>query len=178
MQQADRANDFLTAVEAAERLGVSDTAVRKWIASGSITANKHGREWRIPLPEVERLKNESNTPEMKHKNEPNEPVNQTNRTNPSEESSLRMEQLELENQHLRREKDAAIKRAVSTENRLQTALDSIQELTRQIDHLTQLLALAQKNVAAVIEQNQLLLEDTRKKMLPFWKRILGRGKAS
>ena len=83
MQNGNGANSFMTAVEAAEQLGVSDTAVRKWIANGTIQANKHSREWRIPLSEVERLRQESNgaqphrtTPSDK----PNEQAERTHRT--------------------------------------------------------------------------------------------------
>ena len=178
MQNVDGANAFLTAVEAAQRLGVSDTAVRKWIANGSIQASKHGRGWRIPTAEVERLWKELNAPQTQNdaSNKPNESLVSTehteqHRTNESKAGSLSPSLLELENQGLRRERDAALERAVSAENRLQSALDSIQGLTEQIDHFTHLLAMSQKTTQQLSDQNQLLLEDTRKKP-SWWKRML------
>jgi hypothetical protein len=108
-------------------------------------------------------------------NEPGEQNERTesNRTNSSGESSLHLSQCEQENQYLRREKDTALERAVSAENRLQTALDSIGGLTKQIDHLTQLLAMSQKTTQQLTEQNQLLLEDHRTRKVPFWRRFFG-----
>ena len=177
MQNGNGANSFMTAVEAAEQLGVSDTAVRKWIANGTIQANKHSREWRIPLSEVERLRQESNGTQPHRTNpsdKPNEQAERTSRTNTSHDSSPNLRPLELENQHLRREGEAALQRALSAENRLQSALNSISELTEQIDHLTQLLAMSQKTIQQMTDQNQLLLEDTRKKA-PWWRRIFANG---
>jgi len=67
--------------------------------------------------------------------------------------------------------DDAKERALSAENRLQTALDSIQGLTEQIDHLTQLLAIKEKNVATLTEQLQ-LIEDLRNRS--WWPRVFRR----
>ena len=44
----------LTATEAARRLGISESAIRKRIQAGSLNAKKKGRAWRIPLEEIER----------------------------------------------------------------------------------------------------------------------------
>ena len=107
-------------------------------------------------------------------NKPNEQTERTSRTNTSHDSSPNLRPLELENQHLRREGEAALQRALSAENRLQSALNSISELTEQIDHLTQLLAMSQKTIQQMTDQNQLLLEDTRKKA-PWWRRIFANG---
>ena len=46
----------------------------------------------------------------------------------------------------------------------------------QMDHLTQLLAISQKSIQQLTDQNLLLLEDQRK--LPFWQRVFGRRQAS
>ena len=52
---------------------------------------------------------------------------------------------------------------------LQTQLETKDE---QIDHLQQLLAVSQKSIQQLAEQNHLLLEDTRKRT--WWKRIFRR----
>ena len=48
----------------------------------------------------------------------------------------------------------------------------IQEKDNQIAELHQLLAIAQKNIDRVTEQNQLLLEDMRKPQ-PIWQKLKG-----
>ncbi len=47
--------------------------------------------------------------------------------------------------------------------------DQVTEKDKQIDHLQQLLAVSQKSIQQLTEQNQLLLHDTRKRT--WWKRI-------
>jgi transposase len=46
--------------------------------------------------------------------------------------------------------------------------EQIESFSLQIEHISQLLAIAHKSVQQLSEQNQLLLEDNRK---PWWKRI-------
>ena len=76
---------------------------------------------------------------------------------------------------LRCESDETKARALSAEKRLQEALVSIGGLTEQIDHLTQLLAVSQKSIQQLTEQNQFLLEDTRQQKSSWWKRVFTRG---
>jgi len=45
-------------------------------------------------------------------------------------------------------------------------------LKEQVSHLTQLLAVSQKSIQQLTEQNQLLLADQRSR--PWWKRIFSR----
>jgi len=42
----------------ARKLGVTGRAVRKWIQSGKINAQKMGNSWVIPRSEVRRVQNE------------------------------------------------------------------------------------------------------------------------
>ena len=51
-------------------------------------------------------------------------------------------------------------------------VDEIKYLREQISHLTQLLAVSQKSIQQLAEQNQFLLEDTRRRT--WWKRIFRR----
>ncbi|MBT3327733.1 MAG: helix-turn-helix domain-containing protein [Gemmatimonadales bacterium] len=44
--------EYISATEAARRLGISDTAIRKRIKRGTISASKVGREWRISVAEL------------------------------------------------------------------------------------------------------------------------------
>jgi excisionase family DNA binding protein len=47
--------EFLNARAAAERLGVSDKTIRRWIAAGELKAIKRGRAFVIPLAALERF---------------------------------------------------------------------------------------------------------------------------
>ena len=40
--------EYITVAEAARKLGVSDRAVRQWITSGKLEAERNGRSWQIP----------------------------------------------------------------------------------------------------------------------------------
>lgn len=51
-------------------------------------------------------------------------------------------------------------------------VDEIKYLREQVNHLTQLLAVSQKSIQQLAEQNQLLLADQRSR--PWWKRIFSR----
>jgi len=156
---------FLTAMEAARRLNVSDTAVRKRIANGSLQANKHGREWQIPLAEVERLLNESTDD-----SEPNRPNPNPNGSQGSEAQS---ECAEI--QHLTElvgEKDNQVQ---SLQEQLTQCHGHIESLTRALDHAQQLHALAQKNIGALTEQlddSRQMIEDMRQRKT-VWQRLKG-----
>jgi excisionase family DNA binding protein len=44
--------DVVSANEAAQRFGLSEKTVRRWIKSGRLTADKHGRAYRVSLSEL------------------------------------------------------------------------------------------------------------------------------
>ncbi|MBT3271273.1 excisionase family DNA-binding protein [Candidatus Poribacteria bacterium] len=44
--------EYVSATEAARRLDITDTAIRKRIKRGTLAAKKVGREWRIPVTEL------------------------------------------------------------------------------------------------------------------------------
>jgi excisionase family DNA binding protein len=50
-------DDLLTVHEVAQRFGVADKTVRRWLAEGSLRGVRFGRQgqWRIPVAEVERV---------------------------------------------------------------------------------------------------------------------------
>lgn len=128
MRDATPPAETLTATDAARMLGVSDTAVRKRIASGSLRAVKVGRQWQIPASEVTRL------------TEPAEP----DRTNPNPQSSVSSDaetaRIRAESAALRRELNALTEHAFAAAKHLERALDTIDALTEQVNRLTVLLA--------------------------------------
>ena len=50
-----KAGAFLSATEAAERLGVSRQAVQQWITAGRLRAVRVGRGWIISVREAEKF---------------------------------------------------------------------------------------------------------------------------
>jgi excisionase family DNA binding protein len=54
-----RRMDFMTLVEMAESLGLKDTApLRRLCEAGKLAAIKKGRDWFVPIAEVERYRSE------------------------------------------------------------------------------------------------------------------------
>ncbi|MFI7134198.1 helix-turn-helix domain-containing protein [Nonomuraea sp. NPDC050153] len=49
----------LLSKEVAERFRVDPSTIRRWVHSGRIRGHRYGRDWRIPLSEVERLEAEA-----------------------------------------------------------------------------------------------------------------------
>lgn len=49
---------YLKVKEVAERLGVHENTVLKWLADGTLHGVRFGRLWRIPDSEVERVNGE------------------------------------------------------------------------------------------------------------------------
>jgi excisionase family DNA binding protein len=177
-------NEFLTAIQAAQMLGVSDATVRNRIADGSICAKKHGREWRIALAEVERVRQLMADEDDAF---PPKSPNETNATNEASETTERnLDGFRWEVEILRVKLEAAERENrllhSESENLRQQGLEhsqSIRALTEQIDHpdpsgqaLTQLLAMKEQNCTALTEQMK-LLEDSRQKP-SFWRRLLGK----
>lgn len=53
---------FLRTSDVAQLFGVCRTTVRRWVRSGKVKAFKVGREFRIPIPELEKLLAEFDEP--------------------------------------------------------------------------------------------------------------------
>ena len=143
--------EFVSAREAARLLGVSDTAIRKRIASGSIYATKDGSAWRIPQSEVERLLQEREprapTPNPEPRTsgcEPRtEPAN-PNVRNPVDDLIVQERgALATEVEVLRSKLTSAERQANAlrtdldrTQDQLDSALESVRSLTDEVKGLT------------------------------------------
>lgn len=44
--------EYITVAEASRKLGISDRAVRQWITSGKLEAERNGKSWRIPASAI------------------------------------------------------------------------------------------------------------------------------
>jgi excisionase family DNA binding protein len=151
---------YLSATDAACILGVSDTTVRNRIASGAIKAAKHGKAWRIPCEEIERLTEAE--PKVRHdaeelrnggEAEPKirygaEDFRQDTEGEPSPLES-RAEALAIEVEVLRTKLSAAEQHHEAAHQELQTAND---QLRQDHDRTQRLLENALDSIGSLTEQ--------------------------
>ncbi len=147
--------EFVSAREAAHLLGVSDTAIRKRIASGSIEATKVGHAWRIARSEIERLRQRGaqqrtqnqeprtsgreprtehanpNPPQARHLSAEHDPVTQERNTLAIEVEVLRTK-LEASEHHAESLRNSFER----TQHQLDDALGSVRGLTDEVKGLT------------------------------------------
>jgi len=123
---------YITVAEAARKLGISDRAVRQWIAAGKLEAERNGRSWRILASSL-------------------------GNGSASEVDFPITAQMQSEIDYLRSELSAFSRH--------------IESLTQSLDHAHQLVALSQKSIQQLTDQNQLLLLDQRRRKPSVWKRI-------
>lgn len=92
--------------------------------------------------------------------------------------SCQLERADFEVQHLTKQVEEKTNQilyfqALLTEKDKQLARrdDQMESLTDALNHAHQLVAISQKSIQQLTEQNQLLLEDQRHRKLPVWKRV-------
>lgn len=170
---------YITVAEAARKLGISDRAVRQWIASDKLEAERNGRSWRIPASAISNGKETEDDfrviaqmqSEIDHLR--NELAEKDRKLASADFEVAHLNDMVEEKtdqiRHLRdglSEKDAQLSRRD----------EQIESLTQQIDHMTQVVAMSQKNIGALTEQldsSRQMIEDMRQR--PWWQRLLRRG---
>jgi excisionase family DNA binding protein len=133
----------LTVAEAAATLNISPRTVRQWISDGKLAAKRHGKAWDIDAESVATHLPASDSADVRHE---------------SADACRVCEQKQSEIEHLRAE--------LAAKNR------QLESHAQQIDHLTQVVAMAQKNASMLTEQlgtERQLLEDMRSRR-GFWRR--------
>lgn len=149
-------NAPLSASESARLLGISEAYIRKLIKLKEISATKKGRTWCIPREEIERFRTESHFNRTVESNR--FALDSTDMSHELDVLKERLTAYERENHQLHEQ----VKQMESQLNHAET----------QNDHLTQVLAVAQKSISQLTEQNQFLLEDTRQQKSSWWRRIV------
>lgn len=134
----------LTIKEASEALGISIKTVRRRIANGELKAEKIGNKWLVDISDQLR-------------------ANKGQVDDQSELISLR---------HEIKHQQELLARTDSEATYLRDQLDrrdrQLESMSQQIDHLSQLLAVAHKSLQQVTEKYQ-LLEDKRRSS--FWQKL-------
>ncbi|MCZ6676676.1 MAG: helix-turn-helix domain-containing protein [Candidatus Poribacteria bacterium] len=148
----------LTITQAAKVHGVSDKTIRRWIESGKLSAEKIDRKWIVHVNlDIDR---------------DNDPDNVQDHV---QSLKAQLERANADIHHFREHiaaKDLHIEQCQSS-NVLLT--DQLTEKDKQIDHLTQVVAMSQKNIGALTEQlddSRQMIEDMRSRS--WWKRIFCR----
>ena len=136
--------------KAAEHFNVHPKTIQRWIRNGKLSADMIDGRWHVHIEEHSK---EHNTPHEEY----NAPHKEQHVPSDVQNLKAQLERADSEIQHLR--------------HQLVSKDEQIESLTQEIDRLTQVVAMSQKNIAALTEQNQLLLED---KSHPWWKRIFRR----
>lgn len=136
----------LTIKQAIERLKLSDSTIRRRIENGELQAEKIGNQWFI----IEEDDQE---------------------TIQGEEGIRQNDQVTLQNEEEVSQNDKVTPQSVLIPQ-LQSEISYLRE---QLDHHTQLLGLAQKNIAALTEQlldSRQMIEDMRQRRT-VWQRLKG-----
>ena len=131
----------LTIPEAATALGISIKSIRRWIKNGKLKATKIAGRWFVDIS------NQDDHSNGQHDDQP-VPFN-GHSFQPSDQTQL----IEALQQQIE-------------DSKLET-----NQKNEQIQELHQIIAMQQKSIQQLTEQNQLLLED---KSHPWWKRIFRR----
>ena len=136
---------MLTITEAAKTVKCSRQTVYNYIKLGKLQAQHNGNSYNIKLEDLmEAFEMSSKTSSESGETSKDDMSNNASITASNETSSI--------------------------DKYIDTLIEQLEEKDRQIQELHQIVAMTQKSVNQLTEQNQLLLEDTRQK-LSLWTRI-------
>lgn len=133
--------ETMTTAEAAQHFNVSERTIRRWIQSGKLVAFGTNGQRFVRLD-----------------------IRTTECPNDRQMDNSVSIQLESENKHLRDQLQRA-------DSEIQHLREQLVRRDEQIDHGQQLLAISQKSIQQLTEQNRLLLDDQRHRKMPLLKRI-------
>ncbi len=133
--------------QAAEHFGVNIKTIRRWIKSGKLSGTQIDGRWYVEISNTDALQMSPDVPQMS--------------------SDALAETQSLREQLQRADSEIQFLREQSREQ--------LQRRDEQINHLTQVVAMSQKNIGALTEQlddSRQMIEDMRSRS--WWKRIFRR----
>lgn len=139
----------MTITEAAQNVNRSRQTIYNYVKSGKLKAKRNGKGYEIDLEDLQEAFDMSN--------EASKSVNEVS-SDPSKVDTSNSASNEVSN----------------FDKYIDTLLRQLEEKDKQIQELHQIVAMQQKSIQQLTEQNQLLLEDRRKKP-PFWKRLFSKS---
>ena len=158
--------ETITASEAAKRLEVSIQTVYRQIQSGRVRGFRRDGKWHVQLdtqdtPDVEHV-----FPRVQHGEQGVEHLNAE-----VQQLKAQVKQADFEGKHLTELIEEKTNQILYLRDMLTEKDDQMESLTDALNHAHQLVAISQKSIQHLTEQNQLLLEDSRHRKLPVWKRV-------
>ena len=162
-------SDWISVSQAVAHYKVSEKTLYNRIKKNKIHSKmEHGRRWIYIGP------NNSSEPTVKNYNKSSESTVKTN--NNGSESTEPVNKSALEVEHLK-EKIKLIESQISSyEEQIVGNKNQVDELLKQQDQAQQIMAMQQKTIDKLTEQNQLLLESSQEKeekKVGFWGRLIG-----
>ena len=173
-------SDWISVSQAVAHYKVSEKTLYNRIKKNKIHSKmEHGRRWiyigpnNSSEPTVE-TNGKSSEPTVKNYNKSSESTVKTN--NNGSESTEPVNKSALEVKHLK-EKIKLIESQISSyEEQIVGNKNQVDELLKQQDQAQQIMAMQQKTIDKLTEQNQLLLESSQEKeekKVGFWGRLIG-----
>ena len=160
-------SDWISVSQAVAHYKVSEKTLYNRIKKNKIHSKmEHGRRWIYIGP------NNSSDPTVKNHNKSSESTVKTNSN--GSESTEPVNKSALEVEHLK-EKIKLIESQISSyEEQIVGNKNQVDELLKQQDQAQQIMAMQQKTIDKLTEQNQLLLEaNQEEKKVGFWGRLIG-----
>ena len=160
-------SDWISVSQAVAHYKVSEKTLYNRIKKNKIHSKmEHGRRWIYIGP------NNSSEPTVKNHNKSSESTVKTNSN--GSESTEPVNKSALEVEHLK-EKIKLIESQISSyEEQIVGNKNQVDELLKQQDQAQQIMAMQQKTIDKLTEQNQLLLEaNQEEKKVGFWGRLIG-----
>lgn len=149
MVNMDIQNGHLPIFEAAAELGISIKTVRRRIKNGKLKATKFSGRWFVDIQGDQPVHSNGQN------NDQSVPSNGQS-TQPTDQSQL-IEALKQQTEDLKLENSRKH--------------EQLERHDQQIQELHQIIAMHQKSIQQLTEQNQLLLEDKRRSKRSWWKRF-------
>ena len=146
----------ISARKAAELLGISDAAVRKRIANGSLAAVKEKGAWKIPLEEIHRIqaqKGAANAEDLP--------------PDTQRKAEIQIELLQRELAELRQERDYLRQEVERLHQRLEQLEGSLRHAEQMNDRLSLLLANEQAQRLRALPSSKNFLRRLFRRSIPF-----------
>jgi excisionase family DNA binding protein len=164
--------DQITTAEAAQHFNVSERTIRRWIKDGKLRAEWASGQWAVRLDE-----RTSESPSVRGDDRADGRLAEQRQSDIDhlrvelEERKSQLQQANLSIQHI----SERLKEKECENRKLHGYLarrdDAIESLTREVDHLTQLLAVQTKTNTSLTDRLQ-AIEDLRHR--PWWRRLFRR----
>ena len=176
----------MTTTQTAKHFDVSTKTIRRWIRTGKLSAERIDGRWVVHVDARNRLHGQHDAhskglheaaigSDDGHVHHFDHGENQNAQSDSPNGSDVNQDVLHLtqENAHLREQLERADSEIQHLREQFPRRDGHIESLTQEIDHLTQVVAMSQKNIGALTEQlddSRQMIEDMRQRRT-VWQRV-------